>query len=339
MTRLLIIFFVTITTMVSAEQQWQRSLPGGFEAKGSLTTDIITLTDTIEVTLVLTAPQGYHPNPDALARNLVEDGEIPNPNIKIVSHQASTEGSKTTITFTLSPLKSGRHLLSFRDITFKSEEHAKNPVTLLSGIFSIDVTAPNTTIPLPVAAVLPLENRPILDLDAANQQELANDAMMAPEHNRSVLLNRSFPWHYLLLYPLAIIIIYGACRLVVTTFQWLWKPAPPPSATEVATQALKHLETSDRVAKGDVDGFLIELTEVIRRYVENAYHIAATDMTTEEFIQHLAKTKESPFDAETREKLVQLLAYADQVKFAQQPATPETCATALDYARQFILRT
>ena len=157
---------------------------------------------------------------------------------------------------------------------------------------------------------------------------------MAPEHNRSILLSRTFPWHYLLLYPLALVIIYGAYRLFAATLRQLWKPQPPPSPTEAATTALAALEGGDMMAEGNFDGFYVQLAQVLRQYIEGFYRVAATDMTTEEFIHHLSQ--EAPFDDATRQQLTELLAYADQVKFAKEPANADNCAQALAYARQFV---
>lgn len=103
---------------------------------------------------------------------------------------------------------------------------------------------------------------------------------------------------------------------------------------ERALAELEELLERKLVAKGLFKDFYIELTHVVRRYIERAYCIRAPRLTTEEFLE-TAKTHPH-FTAEAVERLSAFLQSADMVKFAGVTATPEVCDGAAGEARRYI---
>lgn len=77
--------------------------------------------------------------------------------------------------------------------------------------------------------------------------------------------------------------------------------------------------------------FYAELTAIVRRYHERAYHLRATRQTTPEFLTALAI--DPRFSEETRRTLAAFLSAADRIKFANVTASNTECDDALVAAR------
>lgn len=109
-------------------------------------------------------------------------------------------------------------------------------------------------------------------------------------------------------------------------------PAVPP--VDEALVALARLEASGLAVAGRYKEFYLELTTILRRYLERRFGVAALERTTEEF---LAETRADPrFTRVEFQVLPELLMAADMVKFAEaQPSAP-AAAAALTVCRQFV---
>ncbi len=84
-----------------------------------------------------------------------------------------------------------------------------------------------------------------------------------------------------------------------------------------------------------VKDFYVELTMVVRRYIERQHHIHAPTQTTEEFLA--AALEAHRFSDTTMERLRAFLESADFVKFAGQTADAATIDGAIGSARDYIL--
>ncbi len=93
------------------------------------------------------------------------------------------------------------------------------------------------------------------------------------------------------------------------------KPGPPPRpAHELALEALQRVESSPMLERGQVKEYHIEVSDILRRYVEARFRVPALEMTTGEVLGGLAKTG---VGAEFRSGLQRLLDQCDMVKFAK----------------------
>lgn len=105
------------------------------------------------------------------------------------------------------------------------------------------------------------------------------------------------------------------------------------SPRERALYELNELLAQDLVGKQKVKEFYLELTMIVRRYIERAHAIKAPELTTEEFL--VAATRNPEFKREVVLKLRTFLQTADLVKFAayrpQEEVIDQTLATARDY--------
>lgn len=107
------------------------------------------------------------------------------------------------------------------------------------------------------------------------------------------------------------------------------------SPRERAFAELERLLRRDLLAKRLYKDFYIELTMVVRRYIERAHALHAPEQTTEEFLA--AAARHPHFSPEVLARLKAFLESADLVKFAGQEATPRTADDAVHTAREYIV--
>jgi hypothetical protein len=106
------------------------------------------------------------------------------------------------------------------------------------------------------------------------------------------------------------------------------------SAYDRAVAKLQTLESAGAPEATAVDPWFVELSSIVRSYLEDRYEINAPDRTTEEFLAEAAKAPE--LTVEHRGMLTNFLQRCDQVKFAgYRPDSEESIAT-LKAARGFV---
>jgi LPXTG-motif cell wall-anchored protein len=105
------------------------------------------------------------------------------------------------------------------------------------------------------------------------------------------------------------------------------------SPEQIAVAALEQLVES-RLAETDVKLFFVELTAIVRRYIEQTTGIRAPEETTEEFLREIARSKR--FSAEEKQRLQNFLGAADLVKFAAYQPRWEDIDESIQRARLFI---
>ena len=98
------------------------------------------------------------------------------------------------------------------------------------------------------------------------------------------------------------------------------------SPIERAWVELDRLLKKGLPGRGRYKDFYVELTMVVRRYIQRKYGIKAPHMTTEEFLRA----------AKPSDELRKFLESADMVKFAGVEATPEMADDATDSARAYL---
>ena len=106
--------------------------------------------------------------------------------------------------------------------------------------------------------------------------------------------------------------------------QILTKQKPKIPAHIIALQDLKALWLKKLYQVGYVKQYYIELTDIVRVYIENRWDIAAMEMVTSEIVEALSSLD---IPAESVRKLEQTLLLADMVKFAKSnPLADESSA-------------
>jgi hypothetical protein len=107
----------------------------------------------------------------------------------------------------------------------------------------------------------------------------------------------------------------------------------PPTPQELAQQELKRI-LGERLAEKDVKLFYVELTGLVRRYIERTTGVHAPEQTTEEFLHEISGRTDFPL-VESR-RLQQFLQSADLVKFAGHQPRQEDIDASIERARAFI---
>lgn len=111
---------------------------------------------------------------------------------------------------------------------------------------------------------------------------------------------------------------------------------PPPPAHETAMKRLRELAGRGLIAGGQAEAFFVEVTGIIRDYVEQAFGMRAPEQTTEEFLSALAT---APAIVRHRQVLEPFLTAADEVKFARMRADPGAMQRAFETAESFVVQT
>ena len=103
---------------------------------------------------------------------------------------------------------------------------------------------------------------------------------------------------------------------------------------ERALRELSILMERQLPEKGLFKDFYVELTFVVRRYIERRHGIRAPEQTTEEFLA--AASKHIGFSRDSLHNIKQFLSAADLVKFAGVSATVTSAAEATGKARAYL---
>jgi hypothetical protein len=106
------------------------------------------------------------------------------------------------------------------------------------------------------------------------------------------------------------------------------------SAYDEAVRRLDALAARGAPDEGAMDSWYVELSSIVRRYLEGRYGVRAPELTTEEFLQEAQRA--AALAANHRELLIAFLERCDRVKFAgYRPDSDESMAT-LKAARAFV---
>jgi hypothetical protein len=107
----------------------------------------------------------------------------------------------------------------------------------------------------------------------------------------------------------------------------------PVSPRELAYLELERL-LGENLADRDVKLFYVELTAVVRRYIERTTGILAPEQTTEEFLRQIST--EPSFAPDERRRLKDFLESADLVKFAAYQPRREDLEESFRRAKTFV---
>ena len=106
------------------------------------------------------------------------------------------------------------------------------------------------------------------------------------------------------------------------------------SPRERALRELQQLLARDLIARGQVKEFYVELTFIVRRYIERRHGVRAPEQTTEEFLG--AISQDARFRPEVLSRLRAFLRAADMVKFAAHRPDAAAIEQASGTAKEYI---
>ena len=147
-------------------------------------------------------------------------------------------------------------------------------------------------------------------------------------------------WIDYLLYIVIGVIIAVAAILVIIYFIRRRKlvpaapPAPPEPLFDKTIRLLNELEAKQLWQKDKIKEYYVELTDIVRSYIEVRFNTPAPELTTDEFLTKAYYTKElQPYHL----MLSDILHTADLAKFAKAQPLPQEHMDALDKAKQFVI--
>ncbi len=179
-----------------------------------------------------------------------------------------------------------------------------------------------------VSEPLKLEVRSALtNADKPEQPRDITGALLPPRAPR--------PWWHWALLAVAAAALSAATYTGYRAFQrWRTRPAPPILPEIWALRALAELGSYDWIGRGGAREFYYRLTEIVRQYIERKFGIAAPEMTTEEFLNMLARDRGAlPSHADP---LRDFLEACDYVKYAALQPRRDDADGALATARSFV---
>jgi hypothetical protein len=142
------------------------------------------------------------------------------------------------------------------------------------------------------------------------------------------------PWTTILLLISAGAVVLSGSMLLVRGWRGRRRIAAKKSAYDEAITKLRALEVRGAPEAATADAWFVELSSIVRAYLEHRYDIRAPELTTEEFLQVASRAPE--LTTAHRTQLTQFLERCDRVKFAgYRPETSESIDT-LAAARVFV---
>lgn len=139
---------------------------------------------------------------------------------------------------------------------------------------------------------------------------------------------------WLIVAAIALVTILVGGGLLYWSRQPKLPPEPVLSPKQRALRELDQLQSSG-LARVQVKQFFVELTGIVRRFIEAEVGIHAPEQTTEEFLRVVERR--SPFPQPVARSLKTFLESADLVKFAGYKPSEEAINTSIDSGRAFVL--
>jgi hypothetical protein len=212
--------------------------------------------------------------------------------------------------YTLEPTRAGRLTISPISVSFVDKRANGD------GQVHVIETEP---LPIEITTMLDSEAPSLADLrPPAEPVEIAQPAAAWPRY-----AIRSIP------FVLLALILWWRLRRTRETI------VPQLSPEELARQELDAL-VARRLDQTDIKDFYVELTGIVRRYIERTTNVKAPEQTTDEFLR--ATADHPGFSLDERGRLREFLESADLVKYAALQPGEQDIETAIQRARRFTTR-
>lgn len=126
--------------------------------------------------------------------------------------------------------------------------------------------------------------------------------------------------------------------LIAAVVVWRIRRVRAVAERQLSPQELAELELGqiiqNKLSESDVKKYYVELTAVVRRYIERSTGVNAPDLTTEEFLRQIVD--DAIFADEEQARLRGFLEAADLVKFAAYEPEESDIESSIQRARMFI---
>lgn len=342
-------FFLLFTSFAEGKElSWQDHPSEGFEVAIKVQDDSVHLNENLKVTLELRYPEHYNVDLSELSKHLIHPVTLDSHSTPPFSIAQQTEEKvinedksvRQTIQYELEPWEAGTFPLSFLDINFFSDEGWQRATfSSYSEVFEVEVKPPfeaPATRGTP-SSLLPFNEAPVVQISEENKRKLQdNENKIDEERDRreNLLKQKELPWRAVVWIILILLLVILARRLGKDLLKRGPEAAVPLDPRQKALEAMRKLKTLNLPDKGEYDPFFLQLSQIVRIYIEEKYDIRAPERTTQEFLSEIAHANQ--FTPKIRQELEEFLSYADMVKFAKLGSSPEDCYKAENAAKQFI---
>ncbi len=163
--------------------------------------------------------------------------------------------------------------------------------------------------------------------------EGSDELFMATELSEDFLKTNTKNKHWYIL--IAILLAVAVIILFLLMKSEKNKAVVPPKPWLVAESMLMQLQQRFPLAAETV---FVELTDIVRKYIESAFHLPATEMTTPEFLRKINQDSKN-LNMDQKLLLADFLTAADMVKFARVDVTQGQIDETLKKAKRFVVET
>jgi len=335
----LFIFFLGLLLVapIYGEKVWETT-QGNFSVSITLEKNVLKSFENASISLELRHPPDYEVSADSLTNKLMQNNTALPPPFKLVSVETKKTQEGTTLNYELSPQWEGKFDLSFYAIDFvtRSSKNKGVPVTIISGIFPIQVKF-EESIPRASFETAPLMNfstKLPVEINYQNKKAIENQMLNEVERNNSLIENSQR-----LVKMLAALLFIG-CFILLIKFNKVSSTIPQEkkiaNARTKAMKSLEKIEMQNNEDKSPYHLLYAKLSEIVRIYLEDRYQLKAPQKTTQEFFADLNSEN---FPASIpREELEEFLSFSDQVKFAKLVPREKEFEQALQTAKSFVDR-
>ena len=142
---------------------------------------------------------------------------------------------------------------------------------------------------------------------------------------------RHWPW-----FAVGVLLLAAAVGVLLV---WLRRADQRARTTafERAIERLERLQRRGLPSTAELDAWYVELSDIVRRYIEARFGLRAPELTTEEFLAEAGRSAE--LTPSHRSLLSAFLERCDRVKFARYSPGDTESHEALQLARQFLRET
>ncbi len=207
--------------------------------------------------------------------------------IGVVASKIDSLQNRLVVKYTLTSFDSGQYVLPGQEVFIRDRRFLTDPVTIDVG------TVPVDTIKQPMHHIKSIKSEPYLFSDYLN-----------------------YFWGLIVALIIIGIILYYVLR-DKPTHEEIVERIPP---FDMAKQRLQELDQKNLIEQNRIKLYYVELTDIVRSFIEREMKIPALESTTDELIETITDFNASSklnIPDETLKKLQRLLQEADLVKFAK----------------------
>lgn len=223
------------------------------------------------------------------------------------SEAAGEERERVRVSYVLDPMKAGEYTI---------------PGTTLD-------LGNGQEVALPAMTLVVREPSPAEIEQAGQFVDIGDPALVAPPPSRAA-------WY-----------AGGALALIaaIAAGLWYWRKLhqpeewTPPALKpwQVAQNRLEQLAARRLPHQGMHGPYYVDLSAILRYYIEDRFHLRAPERTTPEFLDEASRA--GVLDEAQQAALAQFLRHCDRVKFAQYEPSFEEMEKSFEAVRQFVLET